>query len=140
MRIFLDANILFSAAKSRGPVRLLLAELKSQGNALVADSYVIGEAGRNLELKFPQAAGDLKALLDGVEIIAKATPRLPPEILPALVDKDRPVLAAAIQHRCDVLLTGDRAHFGEFYGTTIRGVSIQSPAGLANRVFNDPVS
>jgi predicted nucleic acid-binding protein len=48
-----------------------------------------------------------------------------------LPEKDRPVLAAAIHHRCDMLVTGDRTHFGQLYGKTIRGVTILSPAMLA---------
>jgi hypothetical protein len=32
-----------------------------------------------------------------------------------LPDKDQPVLAAAIRLRCNVLVTGDRTHFGAGY-------------------------
>ena len=49
MRIFLDANILFSAAKSAGAVRGFLADLRTSGHMLVADAYVVGEARRNSE-------------------------------------------------------------------------------------------
>ena len=52
MRIFLDANILFSAAKSVGALRQLLGQLLGQlnewGHKLVADDYVATEARRNL--------------------------------------------------------------------------------------------
>ncbi len=50
---------------------------------------------------------------------------------PGLPTKDRPVLAAAIQHRCDLLFTGDAVRSGTFFGQTIGGVVIHSPAGLA---------
>ena len=45
MRIFLDANILFSAAKSTGAVRQLLKMLQATGHVLVVDDYVKIEAG-----------------------------------------------------------------------------------------------
>ncbi len=44
-----------------------------------------------------------------------------------LVDKDRPVLAAAIRLRCDALITGDRTHFGHLYGKAVAGVLVLSP-------------
>lgn len=37
MHIFLDANILFSAAKSAGAIRQLLGPLNEKGRRLVAD-------------------------------------------------------------------------------------------------------
>ena len=52
-----------------------------------------------------------------------------------LPDKDRPILAAAIHHRCDILVTGDRTHFGSLYGKAIRGVRVMSPAMLADAVL-----
>jgi predicted nucleic acid-binding protein len=131
MRIFLDANILFSAAKSNGAVRAFLAQLKSNGHTLVADGYVLGEARRNLEVKFPDARDDFQALMKQVEASAGACPLLQTNIAPSLLEKDRPVLAASIHHGCHILLTGDKTHFGPFYGQTIEGVEIHSPASLA---------
>jgi hypothetical protein len=52
-----------------------------------------------------------------------------------LPEKDRPVLAAAINHHCDILVTGDRTHFGPLYGKIIQGVSVLSPAMLAETVL-----
>lgn len=130
MRIFLDANILFSAAKSAGAVRAFLGQLRDQGHTLVADGYVVGEAQRNLEMKFPDARRDLEILMRQVESSAGVCPPLREAIAVGLPDKDRPVLAAAIYHRCQILLTGDKTHFGPFYGQTIEGVAIHSPVSL----------
>jgi hypothetical protein len=41
------------------------------------------------------------------------------------------VLAAAIRLECDALVTGDRTHFGAFYGKTLGDVTIYSPRLLA---------
>lgn len=131
MRIFLDANILFSAAKSDGAMRHLLALLRAAGHELFADGYVIEEARRNLIAKANGGVAALAELLRGVRIppLHPASPA--PATRPPLPEKDRPVLAAAILLRCDALLTGDRTHFGKLWGRTISGVTIHSPRSLA---------
>ena len=48
-----------------------------------------------------------------------------------LPEGDQPVLAAAIRLECNVLVTGDRAHFGAGYGKSFGGVTIHSPRSLA---------
>ncbi len=53
----------------------------------------------------------------------------------ALAEKDRPVLAAAMQLACEALVTGDRTHFGTFYGKTLGGVKIHSPRSLAETLL-----
>ena len=134
MRIFLDANILFSAGKSDGAMRCFLGILKSGGHTLVADAYVLEKARRNLEAKFPESLKDFEVLLNQLESSATLRYFLPPEIAPELPAKDRPVLAAAIQSRCHVLLTGDKTHFGPLYGKNLEGITIHSPASLASQL------
>jgi len=134
MRVFLDANVLFSAGKSDGAVRSLLARLKSSGHVLVADGYVEGEARRNLEAKFPASMEDFEALLKQVEFSPGVSEPLRADLALELPEKDRPVLAAAINHRCQILLTSDNTHFGPLYERTIEGVEIHSPASLATQL------
>lgn len=134
MRIFLDANIIFSAAKSAGAVRGFLVRLSTSEHTLVADAYVVDEARRNIEAKFPEAVGDFEALSLSLEIFGGVGASLSSEIAPELPEKDRPVLAAAIQHRCHVLVTSDKTHFGSRYGQCIEGVRIHSPASLARKL------
>jgi len=47
MRVFLDANVLFSAACSEGAVRRLLELLRESNHTLCADDFVIQEVRRN---------------------------------------------------------------------------------------------
>ena len=135
MRIFLDANILFSAARADGAVRQLLALSETAGHELWADAYVFEEARRNLAAKTPNGLPVLAAMAARIRIGSLiASSALLPDTM-VLPEKDRPVLAAAIHHRCDILVTGDRTHFGALYGKTIRGVTVLSPAMLADVVL-----
>lgn len=131
MRIFLDANILFSAAKSDGAVRELLGWLRKGGHTLCAELYVITEARRNLEAKSDAGAVALDALLRHVEVVPFRYHELPAKYAASLPQKDHPVLAAAIQEGCDVLVTGGRRHFGKLYGRTLDGLTVHSPSSLA---------
>jgi hypothetical protein len=45
------------------------------------------------------------------------------------------VLAAAIRGGCAALVTGDRTHFGRWFGKTVGGVTIHSPRSLHDRLF-----
>jgi len=130
MRVFLDANILFSAAKSAGAVRELLARVEAAGHRLCADAFVEAEARRNIQAKAPSDLGALAELLARVEVATRPPAHLPGEIAKLLPEKDRPVLAAAIDMGCDALVTGDRTHFGALYGLKVQGVTIHSPRSL----------
>lgn len=135
MRIFLDANILFSAVKTDGAIRRLLQLLLDAGHDCQVDGYVIEEARRNLAAKAPGSDAALNALLGKMKI-AELQPSGPAsDAALALAEKDRPVLAAAIRSGCEALVTGDRTHFGRFYGKTLGGVAIHSPRSLAEKLL-----
>ncbi len=107
----------------------------SAGHSCVADTYVIEEARRNLLAKAPDAVEALTiagSAIEAVEIRLRGSPA--DESLP-LPPKDRPVLAAAIEQRCEALMTGDRTHFGALYGPTVRGVTVHSPRSLAEWIL-----
>lgn len=135
MRVFLDANTLFSAAKSDGAVRAMLQLLVDRGHDCRADAYVVAEARRNLAAKGPQALDVLDALLADLQIAAAAPAAEQSGELDWLPEKDCPVLAAAIRLGCEVLVTGDRTHFGPGYGQTFGGVTIHSPRSLVEQLL-----
>ena len=140
MRIFLDANMLFSAAKSAGAIRHLLFQLNQRGHQLVADDYVATEGRRNLARKADiDAIPYLDALLLQVDMShvqhalqLRDFANIDTDWLP---EKDRPVLRAAIALQCDALVTGDRTDFGSGFGKTFGGVTIYPPAELARVVL-----
>ncbi len=135
MRLFLDANVLFSAAKSDGAVRELLGRLLHAGHECWVDDYVVVEARRNLRIKSPELLTAFEALLTRVRFSSGQVAGAPQQELDWLPEKDRPVLAAAIRLRCDALVTGDRTHFGAGYGKVFGGVVIHSPRSLAESLF-----
>lgn len=135
MRIFLDANVLFSAAKSDGAVRLLVRRLPTAGHECLADEYVVTEARRNLAVKGPQALAALDEPLAQVVVTKALAPRAALEEADWLSEKDRPVLCAAMRLKCDALVTGDRTHFGPGYGKSFGGVKIHSPRSLAEALW-----
>lgn len=131
MRIFLDANILFSAARSDGAIREMLRRLHRARHALIVDAYVVAEARRNLLAKEPGTLDDLQALLRTLTVAPHRTASLPGDLASLLPEKDQPVLAAALNLDCDALVTGDRTHFGKLYGKAVGELVVHSPRSLA---------
>lgn len=122
-RVFLDANVLFSAAyRSDSGLRRLW---RLPGTRLVSSVYAAEEARRNLSAPGQHEA--LEKLLDDVELTPAASTesaRLPSIELP---DKDWPILLAAVSAGATHLLTGDSRHFGPYYGEKIGGIPILTP-------------
>jgi predicted nucleic acid-binding protein len=135
LRIFLDANVLFSAAKSDGAVRQLVSLLLRARHQCCVDSYVVEEARRNLLAKAPDGVSVLDTLLTRLYVAAVQPGRADIESLASLPQKDRPVLAAAIRLGCEALVTGDRTHFGFAYGKKLGGVTIHSPRSIAEALL-----
>jgi hypothetical protein len=73
---------------------------------------------------------ELERLLRKLTLLPLADPMIAPTLIDWLPEKDRPVLAAAIASQCDVLLTGDKRHFGKGFGRSFGGVWVHSPASL----------
>ena len=87
----------------------------------------VEEAGRNVRNKRPTWLADFDSLAMRVEVVDSAEFPLPVD----LVEKDRPILCAAVRAGCDLLVTGDRRHFGHLYDITgVLGVRVvdRSPA------------
>lgn len=122
-RVFLDANVLVSAALKPGSRIASLWTLP--GVRLLASPHVLAETRRNVQA--PEAAARLEALIDALAVLPAEPADFPIEGDPGLPPKDRPVLLAAIVSGADVLLTGDITHFGGCLGTTVNGVRVSLP-------------
>lgn len=110
MRLFLDANILFTAAHNPKGKAALVIELGQAGLwQLATSTYALEEARRNLALKFPEGLERLDAFAQSLRLSPDAADADCP---PGLPDKDCPIYRAAHACRADVLLTGDLRDFG----------------------------
>jgi predicted nucleic acid-binding protein len=127
-RLFLDANILFSAAYRAGAGLLDLWKLKNV--TLCSSHYALEEARINLLADVQKER--LTRLATVLEFDDAALQELPPEI--SLPEKDVPIMLAAIEARATHLITGDLRHFGPYFGKKISDVLIVSPGDyLKNR-------
>ncbi len=134
MRIFLDANILFSAVKSDGAIQSLVERLLGEGCECWVDGYVVEEARRNIIAKAPGRLRQFADLLSRLSV-ATVVPSISGAEPHGLPEKDRIVMAAAAALGCDALVTGDRTHFGKLYGRRVAGVRIHSPRSLFEAIF-----
>jgi predicted nucleic acid-binding protein len=130
MRIFLDANILFSAAKSEGAIRTLVTQLLARRHECWVDGYVDEEARRNILAKAAKSLPELERLMARLRLALSVPDIAQAKAFRDVAEKDQPVLAAAAALGCDILVTGDRSHFGPLYGRSLAGVAIHSPRSL----------
>lgn len=130
-RVFLDSNVLFSAAWGDGGRTRRLWDLAAV--QLVTSEYAVEDVRRNL--RDPAALHSLDTLLRGARV------EDPPDglvKLPAaagtLPDDDRPILEAAIAVRATHLLTGNVRDFRSLLGRRIGGVLALRPSTYLNLV------
>ncbi len=127
-RLFLDANVLFTAAHNPGGKAALVVEFGTQGHwELYSSAYAVEEARRNLQRKFPRSVAAL-ATIDPVLNLSSHRAGAPR--LAGLTDKDQPIFQAALSCNATHLLTGDLRDFGRFmnHPAQTHGICIQTTA------------
>lgn len=123
-RLFLDANILFSAAyRPNAGLRQLW---RLSGVSLLTSGYAVEEARRNLDTADQRR--DLQTLLVNTHLQQAAELRQPLPDSVELPEKDEPIMLAAISAQATHLITGDVKHFGRYYGKRVEGVLILAPS------------
>jgi uncharacterized protein len=119
-KIFLDANILFSAAYGSPALKRLWEKARAGRYHLLTSEYVVEEARRILQTDQQQER--LSRCLSSVRMVPEADPGMPcPLNLP---EKDVPFFMAAMKAKAECLVTGDLVHFGPHFGKTFYGVKI----------------
>ena len=127
-RVFLDANVLFTAAHNPRGKAAFVITLGSEGLfQLSTSAYAREEAWRNLERKAPDSLSRFRQQLTAIRLVAD-NPAIP---CPAdLAEKDWPIYRAAHACKATVLLTGDHRDFG----------FLMNAPGLANGLLIQPVA
>jgi predicted nucleic acid-binding protein len=125
MRVFLDANVLFSAAyNSNGRAAFLLGF--SDEFAIVSSEYAIEEARRNIQVKKASSISTLEELISLIDVVADVAGNCPIKLPP----KDQPIFLSALRVKATHLLTGDLKDFGPFMNRPEKsgGILIQTVA------------
>jgi hypothetical protein len=128
-RVFLNANVLFSAAYRANSGLLKLWKLKSV--ILCSSRYALAEARVNLATDSQRA--QLELLAERLHFFDTFTGKLPSGVV--LPDKDAPILLSAIQAAATHLLTGDLRHFGAYFGRKIEGIEILLSAAYLKKAL-----
>ena len=139
MKLYLDANVIFSAAhREEGRAQDLVALARGGHCDLLTSTHALEEARRNLQLK---SSGFERRLMEALVQVTVAV-----EAPAAVVDwareqglplKDAPILAAAVHANADLLVTGDTRDFGHLLGTTLRGTRVVTPASAIDLVLKE---
>jgi predicted nucleic acid-binding protein len=123
--VFLDANVLFSAAYRADAGLRRLWDLK--GVPLLTSAYAAEEARRNLPTDEQRAW--LEKLLRSARVVETGVVQDHPAMVGVeLAEKDMHILTAAIEAGATHLLTGDVRHFGHLLGRRVGGVLVLRPA------------
>ena len=126
IRLFLDSNVLFTAAHNPEGKASLVIDLAAAGNwEVVTCAYCLAETRLNLEKKHPAALDRLTGILETVRLVPDVTGERCTLLLP---EKDRPVFASAQRCKATHFLTGDRRHFGPYMNKPkdTMGIAIQA--------------
>jgi len=135
VRLFLDANVLFTAAHNPdGLARLLFDLARHDVLTLISSHVAVGEARANLTLKAPDKAAALDRLLPDLDIVDPPSQPVRAIELPA---DDQLIFGAAVASRATHLLTGDKKHFGPYFEDPKRtaGITIQTVRAFFSNRF-----
>lgn len=137
LRLFLDANVLFSVAYGPTGRAAGLLELADLGRCVLFTSpHALAEARRNIRLKRPESEKRLEDALDRVSTVEEARAQDVRRALDLeLPLKDAPILGAAMRSGVDCLVTGDAQHFGHLFGRVVGGVRVVTPAMALAMLF-----
>jgi predicted nucleic acid-binding protein len=133
-RLFLDANVLFSAAYNPTSPLLVLWELKKA--LLFSSSYAVHEARKNLAVLRPDRVDILETLIAKLFLVDSPPGAPAPPEAASLPAKDVPILLAAMEAGASHLLTVDKKHFGLLYGQAVARTLVLTPGAYLRSLRN----
>lgn len=114
-RIFIDADVLFTAAASPNEYsasNLILRMAELTLIEAIASTQVIAEAERNLEDKLPKALPAFQLLVSrSLKIVEDPDPKQVAAHRGLAHPEDLPILVAAVRENCDLLTTFNLLHY-----------------------------
>ena len=137
MRVFLDANILFSAAYRDHSELLVFFDLARAGIVqLVSSAFAIEEGRRNIASKRPDRTAAYERLAADLDASrAPSNEHLAIARQVELPPKEVPILAAALAARAGLLVTGDRTHFGHLFGRSLGHLVVHRPTDALSAIL-----
>ena len=125
MKVFLDANILFTAAYNPGGRAAFLLE-NAHAFELITSEYAAEEARRNIIAKKKLSLPALESYVSSIRIVSDVMGICPI----ALPSKDQPIFLSALKAKATHLITGDLKDFGKFMNQPEKtcGILIQTVA------------
>lgn len=112
--IFLDSSVIIAAIlSSTGGSFRLIVESKLKKYNLLISSYILEECFRILKLKYPQKVFLLSIMINGFpfKIVRNASSKEVEKYLKIISPEDAPILACAIKHKANYLITFDKRDF-----------------------------
>ena len=125
--VFLDSNVLFSAAYSgERSTSYILFKLQERGLiSIFISNLVVSETVNNLGDKKPEKLGLLKELMDRTTVLDDVVIDLP--VLSSLPTADRLILSTAVAYGIKYFLTGNTRDFKDLYGKTVGKTVVLKP-------------
>ena len=125
--VFLDSNVLFSAAYSgeKSTSYLLFKLQERELISIFISNLVVLETANNLRDKKPERLGLLKELMDRTTVLNDVIVDLP--ALNSLPTADRIILSTAVANGIRYFLTGNTKDFKDLYGKIIGKTTILKP-------------
>lgn len=125
MLIVIDTNVLYSAIAHKSAVPTNAIDIASQVGTIALPLYVVQELDDVVRRKRPERHDETLAFLDGLPFVMLDSVELPEAHYPAIRDpKDRPILATALHHGCEILISGDK----DFLSLQLEEIEILTPA------------
>jgi len=113
MKLFLDANVIYSASRSTNGASYTLCQLGEKFNlSLITSTLALVEAERNLAEKEKSTVIErFYQLLKTIKIVTIESSRAKQYYKGLIEEKDAPILYGALRSQADYLITLDKKHF-----------------------------
>ncbi len=140
VKVFLDSNVILSGLLSeKGAPRILLDLLSLRLPFLIGSTgrYNLIEIERNLKKKMPSLLVLYKAYLPKLHLKVIPLPR-PGDVRDfsgKIAEKDIPVLISAIRSKADLLVTGDKQHFGKMKELDKYPIHVVTPSEFIDSIL-----